>query len=139
MSNNSRQDQSHSYLEVACLGVEEVNDDIAVVEEHPAAIVGAFSTKGSFTEFAELHLDIIRERTDVAVGRARSDHEDVGHHEEIRDVEKGNVVALLVEDCISSGPRCGFGVRSGWDGDSFFLGASILGAGRREVTKSILA
>ena len=70
-------------VEVARLGVEEVNDDIAVVEEYPAAIVSAFSAKGSFTEFAELHLDIIGKRSDVAVGRARSDHEDIGDHEQV--------------------------------------------------------
>ena len=60
-----------------------MNDDIAVVEQHPAAVVGALPAEGSITELAELHLDVIGERADVAVGRARSDHEDVGHHEKI--------------------------------------------------------
>ena len=75
----------------------------------------------------------------MAVGRSRSDDEDIGHHEEIRDVEKGNVVALLVQDCVGSGPRCGFGVRSGWDRGSFSLCMEILGVTGREATRRIAA
>ena len=104
-----------------------MHDQVAVVEQHPPAVVGTLASKRPVSQLAEPDLDVVGERSYVTVGGSRTDHEDVGHNNEVRDVEKGNVVALLVDDGFGSGTRRGFCVGVGWDGASFFAGTPILG------------
>jgi len=95
-----------------------MDDEVAVVEQDPTTVVRSLPAERAIAKFTQPMLDIIGEAPHVAVRGPGSDHEHVGDNDEVRDVEKGNISALLVDDRFSSGTRRCFGVLVGWDRDS---------------------
>jgi len=107
-----------------------MDDQIAVVEQHPSTVVGALAPKRPIAQFAKTLLNVIGERPYMTIRRTRPDHEHISDDQEVRDIEKGNVVALLVDNGFGGGAGRSFCVGVGWDVASFFAGRPILG-GRR--------
>ena len=75
--------QSLEVVEVTGLAVEQMHDQVSVVEEHPPAVVGAFSSERTVAHLAEPQLDVVCEGADVTVRCTRTDHEDIGDHNKI--------------------------------------------------------
>lgn len=98
------------------LQVEEMDDEVPVVEEHPPSELGPLPTQRSPALLPELFLHLVDERLDMARRGAGGDEEQVGEDHELRHVEKRQVETLLVFDG-------GRGTTSG--GDRFSAGNDV--------------
>ena len=85
--------------------LEEVDDDVAVIEEDPLRLGFAFVAQRLQVEvFAETLLDALGESLDVGSGGPGCDNEHVGQTKEVFDIEKDDVIALLGEYGIGGPP-----------------------------------
>ena len=74
-----------------------MDDDVAEVQQHPPSLGLAFATdRLDAAALAQLVLDLIGDRADLDVGIAGRDDEVVGDHEQIGDVDRDDVVCLLI-------------------------------------------
>ncbi len=92
-------------VELPLLLVLDVHDDLAVVDEHPAPVALALAADRLGADLAELVLDLVDDRLDLAVVGGRGEQEGVGDGELLADVEGDDLLAELV------GGRAGGGVR----------------------------
>ncbi len=70
-------------IELSCLSIEQVDDEIPVIEQDPSAIVSALPAKWAVAEFTESELDVVGEASHMSVGGSGSDHEHIGDDHEI--------------------------------------------------------
>jgi len=69
------------------LGVEEVDDDVAEVEEHPAGLRFAFAANARHAAGAEVAIECVEEGLHLAGVSGRGDHEIVGEIRNLANVE----------------------------------------------------
>ena len=82
-------------IEVALVLVLDVDDDVDVVQQRPAALAGAFAAGGLVAGLAHLLLDLVDDRVDLSLVGRRRDHEAVGDDQLIRDVDDDDIVGEL--------------------------------------------
>src|SRR3954471_20684280 len=68
-------------VELPLLLVLHVDDDVAVVDQHPTAVALSLATDGLGAELAELVLDLVDDRLHLAVVARRREQEGVGDRE----------------------------------------------------------
>jgi hypothetical protein len=73
-----------------------VHDDIAEVQQHPPQIAFAFAPERPQPESAQRRIHGFYDRPHMTFGIARTDHEEVGYDDQLRDVEDADVERLLV-------------------------------------------
>ena len=83
-------------VELALLGVLHVHHDLGVVDQHPAAVALALAAYGLGAGLAQLLLDLVDDRLDLALVGRRAEQEGVGDHELLADVEGQDVLGQLV-------------------------------------------
>lgn len=82
--------------------LEDVDDDVAEVDEHPLPLGLSLDTEGLHAEvLAQTLLDVLAQSLNVGTGPARGDHEHVGEKEGALDVEQDDVGSVLGEDGVS--------------------------------------
>jgi len=82
-------------------GLEEVDDDVAVIEKDPFGLRFAFVAQRFQVEvFAETFFDALGERLDMRSGGPGCDNEHIGQNKEVFDIKQDDVIALLGEDGI---------------------------------------
>jgi hypothetical protein len=82
-------------------GLEEVDDDVAVIEEDPFGLRFAFVAKRFQVEvFAETFFDSLGECLDMRSGGPGCDNEHIGQNKEVFNIKQDDVIALLGEDGI---------------------------------------
>ena len=74
----------------------DVNDDLDEVQEDPTAFALPFPADGLEIALGEDLLHLVRDRPNLPVGRARRDHEIVGDHDQVADLEDDDVGGLLL-------------------------------------------
>ena len=79
-------------------GVEEVDDDVAEVQQHPLAILPALTPERLAVQRSERLLHLVGEGDHMAARGAGGDDEDVGDDQKLGDIEQGDANALLVDD-----------------------------------------
>src|SRR5581483_2251939 len=85
-------------LEVVVLALllrEHVDHDVHVVEEDPLCLGLALAPEGLHPGLPEGLLDLLDDRLDLPVARARCDHEEVRDHDQVVDVQDHDVGRLL--------------------------------------------
>src|SRR5512132_2035030 len=88
--------QALEVVVLALLLTEDVDDDVHVVEEHPLPPVLALASDGLDAQtFANTLLDLLDQRADLAVAGTRGDHEVIGDHDQLADVQDHDVARLL--------------------------------------------
>lgn len=93
--------QTFQPVVLAGRGLEEVDDDVAVIEEDPLRLGFALIAKRFQVEvFAKALLNSLGEGLDMRPGGPGCDNEHIGQNKEIFDIEKHDVVALFGEDGI---------------------------------------
>src|SRR5689334_6134545 len=83
-------------VELPLLLVLHVHDDLAVVEQHPATLAVALATDRLGARIAQLVLDLVHERADLAVVGRGGDQEGVRDGELVTDVEGDDLLGLFV-------------------------------------------
>src|SRR5690606_37663012 len=92
-------------IELACGGLEDVDDDVSVVDENPFRLAGPLDTEGLDLEsLGELLLDVLGQRLDVWAGGAGGDDENVSQEELTGHIEQQDVGPLLGEDGVCRHP-----------------------------------
>ena len=82
-------------------GLEEVDDDVAVIEEDPFGLRFAFVAQRFQVEvFAETFFDAFGEGLDMRSGGPGCDNEHIGQNKEVFDIKQDDVIAFLGEDGI---------------------------------------
>ena len=79
------------------------------VEEHPLSVLDAFSPQRSLALHLQIALDFVHKGAEMGARGTGGDHKQVGHDEELGNVQDGGVFALLLDDG-------GDGVPGGFDG-----------------------
>jgi hypothetical protein len=102
----------------------DVDDDLAVVDQHPTSVALALATDRLGTDLTELLLDLVDDRLDLTVVRSRAEHEGVGDDELVGHVEGDDVVGELVAGGLSGdGDELGGAISGGhvvpWSWGSF--------------------
>src|SRR5690606_27362761 len=93
-------------VEGAVLGVLDVDDDVAVVEQHPARVPLALAAQRlAAALLQERLLDAIDDRGDLALGVSAADEEHIGDDHELGDVEADHLLGELVSGGLS-GDAC---------------------------------
>ena len=83
-------------VEDAIFVVLDVDDDIRVVKQDPAARATAFVVyRADVEELVELVFDLVNDRVDLALGSCRGDQEGIGDAEALADVQCDEVFCLL--------------------------------------------
>ena len=83
-------------VELPLLLVLDVHHDLAVVDEHPPAVAFALAAQRLGADLAQLVLDLVDDRLDLAVVGAAGDQEGVGDGELVADVEGDDLAGELV-------------------------------------------
>ena len=83
-------------VELPLLLVLHVHDDVAVVDQHPAAVALALAADRLGADLAQLVLDLVDDRLHLAVVARRGEQERVGDRELVADVEGHDVLGQLV-------------------------------------------
>ena len=83
-------------VEDPLLGVLDVHDDVAVVEQHPAAVALALAADRLVPLQAQRLLDRVDDGLDLALVVAGGDDEDVGDGQPVADVDQDDVGGELV-------------------------------------------
>jgi hypothetical protein len=78
-----------------------VHHDVAVVDQHPAAVALALAADRLGADLAQLVLDLVDDRLDLAVVGGRGEQEGVGDRELLADVEGDDLVASLSEAALA--------------------------------------
>ena len=76
--------------------VEDVDDDVAVVEQHPLGVIFALPPEWFSAVETQRLLHPVDERLHLAASVPRGDHEDVGDDEELVHVEQDDIDSLLL-------------------------------------------
>ena len=104
------------FVVVAGLGIEDVNDHVPVVEQHPLGVIFAFASKRPLIDrLLEGVLHVLNQALDVATRSTGSDEEEVGQNNQFGYIEQGEVEALLVGDDLGSLFGGGYGFCVGAD------------------------
>src|SRR5262249_35149435 len=90
--------QPFEIVEGSGLGEEQVSDDFPKVKQHPTSGFLSFDAQRAHLSFAELLLQVLRHRRDLALRFARGDDEKIGVGSFLTHVEDENVRRLLVEE-----------------------------------------
>src|SRR5437016_70815 len=81
----------------ALLGTEDVHHDIDVIEEPPPRAGFAFAPDRTDSESVpDLTFDALDHRLHLPLGTGRADHEEVGDHDQLVDIQDDDVIGLLV-------------------------------------------
>lgn len=83
-------------VEVALAGLEDVDNDVSEVDQHPRALIGALDSDRRQTGLLELELDLLGDRTYLAVVASGADDEVIGDNDEFTNVDSDDVLGLLV-------------------------------------------
>jgi hypothetical protein len=75
-----------------------VHYEVAVVEEHPLAVLDALTPKRTLAVGLQLALDLVDEGAQVRARRTGGDDEQVGDYEEVGNVQDGGIFTLLLDD-----------------------------------------
>ena len=103
---------------------EGVDHDIAVVEQHPVAVVEALDAqRPGHTGLGDLMLDLVDDRLDLAIVAGRGDDELVGYDQHLRDLEDHDVASAL-----------GVGRPGGGDGQPSGVGTFVPGVNQCSPT-----
>src|SRR4051812_15768241 len=117
--------QSLEGVERTLLLVLDVYDDLGVVEEHPPAVPLTLTPYRLGAQLAELVLDLVDDRAHLPVVGGRAEHERVGDHQLLGDVEGDDVLRQLVRGRLGGGAHEVEGtVGCGHAGPSFETGWS---------------
>src|SRR4051794_26932108 len=81
----------------------DMDDDVAVVEQHPATLALALASNRPGSDLAQLVLDLVDDRAHLAVVRRRADDEGVGDDQLFGHVEGDDVVSEFVRRCLGGG------------------------------------
>ncbi len=91
---------------LAHLGLEDVDDHVVQVDQHPAALFEALDSESSVAPLLHGQLDGVGDRAHVAIGAAGEEDECVGKGDDVAHVEYHRVVCLPVD--ARGGGRQGF-------------------------------
>src|SRR4029453_632581 len=83
-------------VENTVLGVLDMDDDVRVVQEHPAAFGTAFPTNRAKVLLHQFFLDAINDCVDLAFWGRRGNEEDVSQGEAFTDIEGNDVFCQFV-------------------------------------------
>src|SRR6478735_8939814 len=83
-------------VEAALLLVLHVHDDVAVVDEHPAAVALALAPDRLGVDLAELVLDLVDDRLHLPLVGRGGEQERVGDRQLLRDIEGDDLLGELV-------------------------------------------
>ena len=86
----------------ARLSLLNVHDELEVVEQHPLAVDGSFSSHGLGARRQQLLLDVVHDGRHLTVIAAADHQEDIGDGELFRHIEGDDVAAQLVGGCLGS-------------------------------------
>lgn len=98
-----------------------MHDEVAVVEEHPLAVLNALTPQWTFAGRLQLALDLIDQAAQVRARRTGGDDEQVGDYEEVGNVQDGGVFTLFLDDGRNRFPGGCDGLIVGWDGRSSLI------------------
>jgi hypothetical protein len=88
--------------------VEQVDYEVAEIENHPAARLVSVLAHGALTKFLHLAKYIIGDGANLAIVASRRDDEEVGQIGELAQVENANVLSLLAVGYPGADCRQGF-------------------------------
>ncbi len=77
-------------------GIEDVDDDVSIVEQHPLGLLDALPAQRLALIETQPALDLVDQCLDLPRGGPGGNHEDIGDDEELVNVEQDNVDGLLV-------------------------------------------
>ena len=78
------------------LGAEDVNDDIAVVEQQPAGVYGALAVIGRGALSFQAQLDVVEDRADLPLAVPGTDDKVVREAANAADVQQDDISRLLI-------------------------------------------
>ncbi len=91
--------QSLELVVVPGLLIKDMNNHVAVVQEHPSGVFPPLSPQRLPIEIClESALSVVGESPNVTIRCTRGDDKDVGDDQQLRDVEQHNIQPLLVID-----------------------------------------
>ena len=99
-------------VEVADFRAEDVDDDVARIDQHPVAMRHAFDVKVLHAGIAELLEHVVRDRADMTVGAAGGHHHGVGDRGFAGEVDGDDVLGLHVVEAREDDAMGLLGVRS---------------------------
>src|SRR5699024_8982310 len=109
-------------VEGAVLGVLDVDDDVAVVQQHPAGVALALAAQRLAAALAEQRLlDAVDDRGDLPLGLPAAHEEHVGDDDQLGDVQADHLVGELVGGGLSGHPG---------EVEGFFRGAHAAASSR---------
>lgn len=91
--------QTIESVEVALLVMLDVDDDVGVVEQCPAALAGAFTADRLVSRFAETVFDVLDNRVDLTLVRRRCDDEAVRDDQLFGHIEHHHFGGQLLVGC----------------------------------------
>ena len=93
------------------IGREDVDDQVAEIEEHPAAVGRAFAVANIVAFRLERFFKVISECVELQRRLRGGDHEVVGERSRSGDVEEGDIQCLVVRQDIDCPLGEGFGIQ----------------------------
>src|SRR5581483_3585356 len=97
--------QALEVVELADRHVEDVDDDVAVVHQHPLSVRQALDGERALSLRTERVLDAVGDRLHLRVGAAAADHEVVGDRGDAAGLQDDEVVRLAIEGCAGAFQR----------------------------------
>lgn len=97
-------------VELALLILEDVNDEVSVIEQHPLRFGPSLVAKRPATPILELLDHVVGKALHMGTRRSGGNDEHLGYCEEIADVEQDYIEALLVSQGIGCRPGYRVGV-----------------------------
>ena len=89
--------ETSEIVEIAGVAVEKMNDEIAVIEQHPLGGVVAFDAdRAAIRARFELFVDLVSDRLNLPLVRAACDNEKFGKAGELAQIEPDDVERLFV-------------------------------------------
>jgi nucleoside-diphosphate kinase len=106
--------QAFQIVEVALVGAEDVDDDVAKIQEHPARRRRSLAAVGGDAILGQLGVDGIAEGLHLANGLGAGDHEVVGEQNDLADIQQEDILSLPIGEEIddSASEGCPFQMAS---------------------------
>jgi hypothetical protein len=88
--------QAFQVVEVALVGAEDVDDDVAKIQEDPARRRLALAAVGGDAVLGQLRVDGVAEGLHLANGLSAGDHEVVGEQGNVADIQEEDILSLPI-------------------------------------------
>ncbi len=110
-----------------------MDDDVAIVENHPGPVIHTFAAKRSTVLLLEFHLRLLGEGYHMSSRSSAGNDKDVGEHDKAGNIQQDCFEALFVIDGNGRRLRGAGCLRMNCDEESAFPGWNVVPHNDREV------